>query len=775
MKRRLFIVALFFSICATASAATWGTYTLVSSNTLIDLNGAAISNFSGGLAFDGTNLWYTTYLSGAPTNWLYRIDPSNQTVTGQWPLPFEAHGVAWDGTQLRIADTKYEPRIRAYDLQGNPVGSQLVAANSPMCQGITWDGSHLWGADDWWLMQFDATGGLSRLYSSSWIKPYSSLSWDGTNLVAHLWNDGRIVNIDPLTGNFSSYQKADGGGCIAVSAGRMWFVKGYGGRTDIHEVVVPASAPFPPLSTTWGAFQLFDGFAVPQRSDVVTGAGLGASGADFWYCDSFNVSKVCWSNRAVNTATLDMNWPIAGGAYDIASDGTRVWRLQYYSASSTVVYQTTMQGAYVTNFFLPHLVGGEWRGIAWDGAALWVAGTANPISGIVHQVRRYSTDGKLLFGPVMVGAKESNLGIDDLTWHNGKLWLNRDSYGLPDTINCVDPASGNIIGRYAVGGTSDGYSGLASDGTNMFVVGGSTFQGSVQPSVGDWILRLGPPTNTIPPKLTGATTASNTITFTFSKAMSIFDTQFNNKTNYVLESPSGTPVAPASFTLTPIYTTNNQVRLSGLPITSGATWRVTVHLVRDTTGNLIREDDMGNALSGIMGGLTAPAEITATSLTTNQNVISWRDASAGETGFRVERCLGSTGTWVQVADIPTTNGSGFGGVMSYTNINVSGDYTYRVYAYNTGSSPYSDVQTAYQSPLSFTIAGAASAADGNFTVRWNGEAGKTYRVCRSASPGFEAYDVVLTGVAGVSPVTTLTDPTPKALGLTNVFYRIERE
>jgi len=64
---------------------------------------------------------------------------------------------------------------------------------------------------------------------------------------------------------------------------------------------------------------------------------------------------------------------------------------------------------------------------------------------------------------------------------------------------------------------------------------------------------------------------------------------------------------------------------------------------------------------------------------------------------------------------------------------------------------------------------------GSFTLRWTAKAGKTYRVHRSTTSDFAAYDVVSPAIAGVEPLTTYTDSTVGALNSPAVFYRVVTE
>ncbi len=88
---------------------------------------------------------------------------------------------------------------------------------------------------------------------------------------------------------------------------------------------------------------------------------------------------------------------------------------------------------------------------------------------------------------------------------------------------------------------------------------------------------------------------------------------------------------------------------------------------------------------------TAPSNLTATVISRSQINLSWMDNSDNETGFRIERCKGSTCT--NFALIVTVGAN----VASYSNTGLSANttYRYRVYAYNaSGNSGYSNIVKA---------------------------------------------------------------------------------
>lgn len=98
----------------------------------------------------------------------------------------------------------------------------------------------------------------------------------------------------------------------------------------------------------------------------------------------------------------------------------------------------------------------------------------------------------------------------------------------------------------------------------------------------------------------------------------------------------------------------------------------------------------------------APSNLAATALSYKQIDLTWQDNSGDETGFKIERKIGATGTYGQIGTVKS-------GVDDYSDAGLTEDttYYYRVRAYNAnGDSPYSDEVSAV-TPL-LTIPNAPS-------------------------------------------------------------------
>jgi hypothetical protein len=87
---------------------------------------------------------------------------------------------------------------------------------------------------------------------------------------------------------------------------------------------------------------------------------------------------------------------------------------------------------------------------------------------------------------------------------------------------------------------------------------------------------------------------------------------------------------------------------------------------------------------------TAPSNLTATVASTTQINLSWQDNSSDETGFKLERKTGASGTYAQISTTSTNIA-----IYSDTSLSPGTTYYYRVRSYNAnGDSAYSNEASA---------------------------------------------------------------------------------
>jgi hypothetical protein len=123
---------------------------------------------------------------------------------------------------------------------------------------------------------------------------------------------------------------------------------------------------------------------------------------------------------------------------------------------------------------------------------------------------------------------------------------------------------------------------------------------------------------------------------------------------------------------------------TGLAAKTGYTYRVRAYNSRgnsaySNTASATTQSSSGSALA-------APSSLQATAASASQINLSWADNAGDETGFRVERKQGSSGSYSEIATVGAN-------VTSYqsTGLTTATTYFYRVRAYNSaGSSAYSN-------------------------------------------------------------------------------------
>src|SRR5712691_6690783 len=109
-------------------------------------------------------------------------------------------------------------------------------------------------------------------------------------------------------------------------------------------------------------------------------------------------------------------------------------------------------------------------------------------------------------------------------------------------------------------------------------------------------------------------------------------------------------------------------------------------------------------LSGVAHAVvpTAPTNLTASAASTTQINLSWTDNSSNETSFKIERKIGSAGTYSEIATVGTN-------VVTFSNTGLAASttYFYRVRASNSsGNSAYTNEASA-STPAPDTIAPTA--------------------------------------------------------------------
>jgi hypothetical protein len=155
-------------------------------------------------------------------------------------------------------------------------------------------------------------------------------------------------------------------------------------------------------------------------------------------------------------------------------------------------------------------------------------------------------------------------------------------------------------------------------------------------------------------------------------------------------------------------------QLIGVPVqnTGSCQWTITPELsgsdfriyVGCSIGSDIYEDYSDNAFSIALSPPATPTDLMAIAGSATQNDLDWSDNSNNETGFRIERKTGSSGSWSEIATVGAN-------VESYSNTGLTAGtgYYYRVRAYNaSGNSSYSSEAIVPAAPSNLSATNASS-------------------------------------------------------------------
>ncbi len=290
---------------------------------------------------------------------------------------------------------------------------------------------------------------------------------------------------------------------------------------------------------------------------------------------------------------------------------------------------------------------------------------------------------------------------------------------------------GETIGRSTIASQNNEYGGVYP-AANLYT--GLTHVALL----GDPTLRMHP---VIPPSNLNGTAGGSSMTLSWNPSS---DSDIQGYHVYRGGGPNGqfvrltsTPISGTSFT-DPGYAT-------------GTTYMVrAVKLERSGSGTYFNgSQGVFFPENGTTGGGTtlaqtpaAPTGLIATATTASQIDLNWQDNSKDETGFRVDRKLGSSGVWSQVALVGANTSS-----YTASGLSPGSTYYFRVFAVNgSGSSMPSNESGATTALPNPTVPGVAFlGVDPNTVGDWRGVIGSDgYNVITSGSsyPGYATVNAV---------------------------------
>lgn len=142
-----------------------------------------------------------------------------------------------------------------------------------------------------------------------------------------------------------------------------------------------------------------------------------------------------------------------------------------------------------------------------------------------------------------------------------------------------------------------------------------------------------------------------------------------------------------------------------------------------------------NAASTGVGLINPPSNLRYTYISNSKVLLEWKDNSSNESGFMVERKIGSDGTWSVVQWLSANKTS-----YTATNLNVYTEYYYRVraYRYSRNADSLSEeimVSTAIPAAPSDVTAKALSTSQVKITWKDNSDIEDGFRIMRKLSTG----------------------------------------
>ncbi|MDZ7303603.1 MAG: fibronectin type III domain-containing protein [candidate division KSB1 bacterium] len=230
-----------------------------------------------------------------------------------------------------------------------------------------------------------------------------------------------------------------------------------------------------------------------------------------------------------------------------------------------------------------------------------------------------------------------------------------------------------------------------------------------------------------------------------------------NETGFRIErktGPAGTYVEIATVGA-------NVTNFSNTGLATGTQYFYRVRAYTTTNVSAYSNEASATTLSNLPA---APSNLTATPVSNTQIDLTWTDNANNETGFKIERKTGATGTYAEIATVGQN-------VTSYSNTGLSGNtkYFYRVRAYNGfGNSDYSNeasATTLLKAPSNL-VATAVSSSQINLTWTDNTTNESGFKIERKTGASGTYAEIATVG----SNVTNYSN-TGLAAG-TEYFYRV---
>jgi len=91
------------------------------------------------MTFDGQFIWHAGALGPAASPIINKIDPVTHVSVQGFTVPYQALGIAWDGTGFWIAEFTFNGRIQRFDNAGNPTSPSFHTSIGGTNGGLAFD------------------------------------------------------------------------------------------------------------------------------------------------------------------------------------------------------------------------------------------------------------------------------------------------------------------------------------------------------------------------------------------------------------------------------------------------------------------------------------------------------------------------------------------------------------------------------------------------------------------------------------------------------------
>ncbi|MFN7826569.1 MAG: fibronectin type III domain-containing protein, partial [Acidobacteriota bacterium] len=214
--------------------------------------------------------------------------------------------------------------------------------------------------------------------------------------------------------------------------------------------------------------------------------------------------------------------------------------------------------------------------------------------------------------------------------------------------------------------------GLAASVTYYYVVVASNSNGNSAPSNEAFATTSagGSQVPTAPSNLVATAVSSTQINLTWND-------NSGNETGFRIRRRTGLDGAWSDIATTGLDTTS----YADTGLTSGTTYYYSVRATNAVGDSALSNEANATTSTGSTTPLAPPSNLQVTAMTVSSTRLTWTDTSSAETGFRIQRRLGTAGVWGDVATVGAN-------ATSYedTGLLSNSSYTYRVFAFNAGGS-----------------------------------------------------------------------------------------